>query len=137
MEPAANGRVAVEVVSGAEAEELTVEASTEDASAVLEEGVGVTSDDEAAVDEFSLGVLDAAALEDEMVTAFEEDAALDDVPTGNDDAAVLEDRRIELASEDDKPGVLLEVGTTTMSVGVTDDSTEESKEVSGENVGKG
>ena len=137
MEPAAVGRVAAEVVSGTEAEELTVEAPTEDASAVLEGGVGVTSDDDAAVDECSLEVLDAAALKDGTVTVLEEDTTLDDVATGNDDATVLEDIKIELASEDDKPGVLLEAGTTTMPVGVTDDSTEESKEVSRENVGRG
>ncbi|KAF3052728.1 hypothetical protein E8E11_010110 [Didymella keratinophila] len=135
VEPAAVGRVAVEVVSGTDAEELTVEAPTEDASVVLEEEVGVISDD-AAVDESSVGVLDVAALEDGTVTAPEEDATLDDVPTGNDDAAVLKDGRIELPSEDDNPGVLLEVGTTTMPVGVTDDSTEENREVFRENVGR-
>lgn len=131
----------VEVVSGTEAEEPTVEAWTEDASAVLEDGLKVNSDDDAAVDKFSLGVLDAAALEDRKVTAPEEDVlgeivTLDDVPTGKEDAAVLGNRSIELASEGDKAGVLLEVGTTTMPVGVTDESTEGSKEVSRVNVGK-
>jgi hypothetical protein len=104
---------------------------------VLEEGIGVTSDDDVAVDEFSLGVLDAAALEDGMVGVSEEDATLDGDSTGTDDIVVLEDRRVELASVDDNSEVLLELGATTIPVGVADDSTEEIMEVSSENVGRG
>jgi hypothetical protein len=104
---------------------------------VLEEGIGVTSDDDVAVDEFSLGVLDAAALENGMVGVSEEDATLDGDSTGTDDVVVLEDRRVELASVDDNSEVLLELGATTIPVGVADDSTEESMEVSSENVGRG
>ncbi|KAJ4381292.1 hypothetical protein N0V86_003641 [Didymella sp. IMI 355093] len=136
-EPATVGRVAVEVVSGTEAEGLTVADSTEDASAVLEEGAGVASEEDTALDKSSLGVLDAAALEDESVTAAEEDATLDVASLSADDAAVLEDGRIELAGKDDDSTVLLEVGTTTIPVGVMEDSTEENTEVSSEKVGKG
>jgi hypothetical protein len=125
------------VVSGTEAGGLTVADSTEDASAVLEDGAGVASEEDTALDESSLGVLDAAALEDESVTAAEEDATLDGASLSADDAAVLEDGKTELAGKDDDSTVLLEVGTTTIPVGVTEDSIEVSTEVSSENVGKG
>lgn len=137
MEPAAVGPVAVEAVSGADAEGLTVEGPPEDVSAALEDGVWVASDDRAAEDDFSLGVLDAAALEDGTVTVLEEDVTRDGAPVGTENVAVLRDRGIDTTSEDDGSGVLIEVGSTTMPVGVTDDSREESKEVSRENVGRG
>lgn len=129
MEPAAVGRVAAEVVSGTEVGGPAIEDSTDDASAVLEEGVGVTSDDEASVDNSPLGVFDTAALEDTRVTVFEEDATVDGVPVGTESAILLADDGVGLASEDDSPEVLLNVGTTTIPVGET--------EVSRENVGKG
>lgn len=137
MEPATVGRLAVGVVSGTEVEGPTIEDSTDDASAVLEEGVGVTSDDDAAVDDSSMGVLDAAALGDRRVSVPKEDATLDGVPVGTERVTVLADEGIGLASEDDNPEVLLDVGTTTIPVGVIDDDTEESRDVSRENVGKG
>ncbi|KAF1929153.1 uncharacterized protein M421DRAFT_4329 [Didymella exigua CBS 183.55] len=111
------------MVTGMETEGWTVEDPTEDAPLVLEDGVRVASDDD-------------AAPEDGRVTASEEDAILDGVSLGVDDAVVLKDRSVELVGEDDDSTVLLKVGTTTIPVGATEDSTEESSEVSRENVGK-
>lgn len=125
------------MVSVAEGVGLTVEESVESASAVLEEGVGIASEDDAAPDEFSLGVADAAALEDERVAALDEGVTLDGFSVGVVDGAELVDGRGELAGADESPAVVLEDGTTTIPVGVTDDSTEETSEVSNENVGKG
>lgn len=110
------GCVAVDVASGEEDAGLTVDEPVDEESAVLEDGAGVTlwkvvpTEEGTALDEFSLGVVD--------------DAALD--VGGN-----------VLACEDDGSVIMLEDGTTTMPVGVTDDIIEDRSEVAKENVGKG
>lgn len=86
------------MVSDTEAEELTVEDSTEDTSA-LEERVGIASDGDAVLDEFSLEMVDAAALGVEKETALDRVAILVGVSLVVEDAAVLEDGSVELADK--------------------------------------
>lgn len=95
----------------------------------------VAREDNAALDESSLSVVDAGTLEDEGLTASEEDATPDSVSLDVDDVVVLEDETSKLADDDDSPIEKVGDGTTTIPVGVADDSKEPDDELCKENVG--